>query len=74
MSQYKLEKYLDNNCSPKRIGVIGKGQSTETSQYKSVRQSTRDELEGKAVHIVTVDPRGPVQCSPSQKQNRDTQA
>ena len=39
-------KYLDNNCSPnKRIRVIGKGQSTETSQYESVRQSTRDELE-----------------------------
>jgi len=46
MSQYESEKYLDNNCSPsKRIRVIGKGQSMETSQYESVRQSTRDESE-----------------------------
>ena len=43
-SQHESWKYLDSNYSPgNRVGVIGTGQSMETSQYESVRQSTRDE-------------------------------
>jgi len=47
VSQYESEKYLDGNRSPgNRVRVIGRGPSTETSQYESVRQSTRDKSEG----------------------------
>ena len=75
MSQYESEKYLDGNCSPgNRVGVIDKGQSIEMSQYESVRQSARDKSEGEAVHMETIDLRGPVQCSLSQKLSQDTQA